>query len=95
MDDCPRQDQLRDLLDERLERLALAVIVIHVETCPRYQDFLVTLTARQAWKSTVRDVSEEDQEGEPDEASSVAVEVEYQSTCHVKKRRDRRACFRA
>ena len=35
---CPSQDQLRQLLDDRLIGLALAEIVGHVEVCPSCQN---------------------------------------------------------
>ncbi len=84
MDDCPSQHELRCLLDERLDPPDLDQIVIHVEICRRCQELLETLTAAQAWKSTLRDaMADADQECDPEDASSLADEVEEHSTCEV------------
>ena len=56
---CPSEDQLRQLLDDRLIGLALAEIVGHVEVCPSCHEQLEALTRGNRSKTTLGDVSNE------------------------------------
>ena len=49
---CPSQDQLRQLLDDRLMEM-VAEIVGHVEVCPTCQQHLEDLTHNKDWKTTL------------------------------------------
>src|SRR5271166_1866175 len=49
---CPSDDLLLGLLEERLAGPELAEIVIHVEICPRCQEYLECLTRGQFWRTT-------------------------------------------
>jgi eukaryotic-like serine/threonine-protein kinase len=56
---CPSQDQLRQLLDDRLIGLALAEMVGHIEVCPFCHAHLEALTRENDWKTTLDEVSGE------------------------------------
>jgi len=55
---CPSQDQLRQLLDDRLMEM-VAEIVGHVEVCPTCQQHLEDLTHNKDWKTTLSEASGE------------------------------------
>src|SRR5579863_2979906 len=56
---CPSQDQLHQMLDDRLNGLALAELEAHVEVCRFCQEHLEALTREFEWKTTLDDVSGE------------------------------------
>jgi serine/threonine protein kinase len=59
MSSCPSQDQLRQLLNDRLNGSALAEIVGHIEVCPSCQEQLEALTCENDWKTTLGEISSE------------------------------------
>ena len=59
MTSCPSQDQLRQLLNDRLNGSALAEIVGHIEVCPSCHAHLEALTRENDWKTTLDEVSGE------------------------------------
>ncbi len=59
MNDCPSQDLLLGLLENRLDRLAVEEIEIHIEICVPCQEQLEDLTRGDAWKETLGESPDE------------------------------------
>jgi serine/threonine protein kinase/Tfp pilus assembly protein PilF len=59
MSDCPSLNRIRGLLDERLDGPELAAMVNHVETCPRCQQRLESLTRGHGLQAKAPEVSSE------------------------------------